>query len=1232
MNTGNKLGLNNGCYTGPTGPHGCPGSSTNTGATGYTGYTGPRGIRGPDGIQGIRGFTGPTGQQGSSGTSTNTGSTGPTGPHGETGPAGTASNTGSTGPKGPTGFTGAPGPVGKQGANGVRGCTGPTGTIGPTGQTGPIGPIGCTGQDGAAANTGATGYTGYTGPRGIRGPDGIQGPQGVTGPQGPMGKDGTATNTGATGPAGPPGPIGIGTAANTGATGPEGPTGRQGPLGYTGPPGPQGNLGVRGPIGKTGPYGPTGPNGPRGCAGPTGPRGSSTFKKTLSYILRDTQIDNIDGSPKLYCNVDTCDFINLTEITLNSIDATNTTKNLVLAGLATPINLYVTTVNSELIHIYNVLSITDNSQTSSRTDWTFIVQNLDNVSEIAIINETYTFSFGAVQGGAGGDAPCCDWIDINIKNPPPPLIYSTIYASSTEIFIPWLYPKQTAYGIGWLPEVNSITMAIDVKTVNISKTLFSNASSADFIDLHNGPQQSTCLGVVLSNRAGSNSPPLKNAYFPQLQKNINAFWVHDTRFRQMFLSTTNTIYGYYSNTNPSTLSTIAILSTFRDAGPPSTAYNLLATTTTTTANFSYITTNADITDPYTGLTIDHYDVSYFSAPSKIRYTNQQNPPVSTQTTSIQTTNTSISASNLYPDSLYTFAVFATNDANIPCPVSVSTSVYTQALIQPANNFSLHYPDRYYTNGTIKNVGTKSTVTRLINSNSPWQSDTMTHRIHNLQNRGALSTNIMRLSTLLLNNTSTITGPAMNFNGFPALVPNAVTTNNLLLTSNSVNDMESQPGFTGFYLRSQNYLTINTPAFQPSRYDYILSLNQTGTFTLGSNWTFQYDTLIVTPPKINSCTFNFNGIVPNVYVTGVIVLYSTPTFAVTTIAENMGNYYYSDPLLTYNNNITGNAWTQSAENDFTNMTPKPVNGTLNPVVTFASTIRSPSLNTTYSSTITLSVTANNIFSSSTLDAPQISCIVDGPSWNLVYNLLPRNTYPILGTNSGTMVSYVRGARCTSDEGIPTFKVLTKTAANLPPFYDDTISLTVNTLELQISNGYFVTPQYGKYSYLNYTNYYYNATNKNTVDYTGISQTDYRYATFVWQVAEGIDFTKFFCAINGASGLKINGSNLLTTTDNTLIRIYYRILDFNPTPVGATNMSSVWINGNAPADYGSSVTSGTYNTPVLLRGNNTNGSGTILGENIPKIPKTPGPNTYIIFRIGLPMNKLVYFESISALLTP
>jgi hypothetical protein len=966
--------------------------------------------------------------------------------------------------------------------------------------------------------------------------------------------------------------------------------------------------------------------GPRGCFGPTGPRGTSTYKKTLSYILNDTNIDYDNGSSRLYFNINACDFSDVTEISVNAVDATNISKTLVFQTVSSGSLLYLTSVNSELIHIYTIISITDNSLISSRTDWTITVTNLDNTSETAFNGEVYTLWF--VGGGGGSNADCCEWIDIYLKNPPPPLIYSTIMATSTEIYIPWLYPKQTPYGHGWLPDVNAITSGINVQTANISTTLFSKVST-NFIDFHNNISN-VCLGAVLSKLPGTNG--LYNTPFPQYgNKNVWAWWYHDTKLANIVLSPTNTIWGYYSNTNPETLKSIAILSTFVSAGPPSTAINLLTQNITESSfDFSYITTIPDITDPNTKLTIKSYTLAYFSNPSVYRYTTLNDPPISTPLTTLTTPNTILQLSNLYPDSQYKLSVFATNTANLSCPQAVSTYVSTLYLNPPPNVLLLNYPDRYYTNGTIRSVETGIQKTRVVNSNTPWTSYQLNPRIHNISGRGSVSSNIMNLSTFL-STISTVIGPAISFGGFGKSIPPSTIRNNLNLSPVTINDMYSQPGYTGFYLQSRDVLTINTPVFQPSKYDYIISVSQSGSFIDTSNFMFQYDTPITTPPVINSLDLSFKVAPPYIPVTGVNVLYGQPVFTISTVVSNMGSYYYSSPLLNYINSITGNP-SPSASTDLTNITPQPILGKLESTLTIVNTLTSQSLNNLYLSSLTMSITANNIFiRSGTLTTAPIPCIVDGPSWNLVTNILAQ-TIQIIATNT-TGCRYKSGVANTNST-VPNFLLNTTT-----DIYDNRIDLTTNE-DLQISNGFFITPMtlQSKFGYIDYRNFFYDKTTKNLVNYTSITpSTVYRYATFVWQVQPRVaNYLNLSFKILNCQNMTIYNT-LLTCTDSakTPIRIFYRTVDMSsPIPTGLPNMSSAWINGN---NYGGiPVASGSFQNPTDytivptlsgLADIAQNGSSFILNESIQPLTVPNGSSIYLILRIGLPLNKDVSFQSVT-----
>jgi hypothetical protein len=282
---------------------------------------------------------------------------------------------------------------------------------------------------------------------------------------------------------------------------------------------------------------------------------------------------------------------------------------------------------------------------------------------------------------------------------------------------------------------------------------------------------------------------------------------------------------------------------------------------------------------------------------------------------------------------------------------------------------------------------------------------------------------------------------------------------------------------------------------------------------------------------------------------------------------------------------------------------------------------------------MSVNANNIFiSSDTLKTPPIPSIVDGLSWNLVLNILAQSIQ-VVGTNTP-------GCRYTSGVANPISMVPNFSLDPATDIYDNTIDITTNE-DLQISYGRFVTPatSQSKFAYINYKSFFYSLTSKNAVDYTSImpTSTNYRYATFVWKVQSRVaNYLKLSFTINSCQNMKIYNT-LLTCTDtaHTPIQIFYRTIDLTtPSPTGLPNMSSAWINGNnyggVPVASGSFQNPTDYTKPPTLSGLANivqSGSSFILNESIQPLTVSSS-SIYIILRIGLPLNKDVSFQSVTA----
>jgi len=750
--------------------------------------------------------------------------------------------------------------------------------------------------------------------------------------------------------------------------------------------------------------------------------------------------------------------------------------------------------------------------------------------------------------------------------------------------------------------------------------------SSNYVNYHNGTPFVT--GMILSKTPGVNQ--IETRTFPDLTQR-NTFVFHDIKIGSIINTSNSIAVGWYANTNPSTNVASTILTVFVVAGPPSIVQALALLLQVTTGTFSYTAPQQiDITDPATRLYISNYTITYSSTASTVRY----GTPLADSIHTVQNgTSLSYNASSLFPDSSYTFNVTATNSGNGVSPPASITRTTSYLLPIPVLSGTLSFPARYYSNGTIVNLLTGVAKSRLINSTAPWTtSSTFNVPIQNISQRGSSSgSTLMTLSSSLVNNTTTITGPSINFAGFPAAGnPTAKAANNITMTP-SVKDTYTSPGGaqTGFYLESDNTLSFNTPIFTPSQYDYVVTVNQTGSDTGSATFTYQYDTLINTNPVINSITVQING-TPSRPITGVNVIYGTPTFTVTANLSNMGHYYYSSPLVVYSNALT--SWSPTAEITTTNIISGLTNGTFDTTIVIQNTsVTLTSLVNIYTNSITLSAKANNQYGSSTVQAAtSIPVIVDGPSVQLVYTTMPQSV-PSISSSTTNTIGYRVNSSISGPSSVPDFTNAGVPYANSP--YDNTLNITALE-ELQISNGKFTTPTAQAYAYDNYTTKYYTNTLLNSANYTSILKTGYRYATFAWSITPAPTRVYGFLTISIVNSSGITITNNLAYIGSTPLQLFYRIEDTsNPSPTDLSNLSSAWINGNSTS--GISSTSGNYYIPTDYKlapyyGLNSVSGSTTTSFNlkIPSLVIQTGKTVNLYCRIGLPMSVAFSFSYITA----
>jgi hypothetical protein len=207
------------------------------------------------------------------------------------------------------------------------------------------------------------------------------------------------------------------------------------------------------------------------------------------------------------------------------------------------------------------------------------------------------------------------------------------------------------------------------------------------------------------------------------------------------------------------------------------------------------------------------------------------------------------------------------------------------------------------------------------------------------------------------------------------------------------------------------------------------------------------------------------------------------------------------------------------------------------------------------------------------------------------------------------------------------------------YDNTLDIT-GTQELQTSNGKFTTPTGPgqTYAYKNYGTYYYASGSLNTLNYSGISTSGYRYVTFAWRVAAS------YPSVYNALAFRLYNTSGVTITNGkayagaSQIQLFYRIEDTaSSDPTDTSKYSSAWINGNsldAPT-----TTSGNYYLPttytdapysgLLVSVSNQSGY-TNFPVFIPPI-NVNAQTINIYCRVGIPMGVNFSFSHVTAVLT-
>ena len=888
-------------------------------------------------------------------------------------------------------------------------------------------------------------------------------------------------------------------------------------------------------------------------------------------------------------------------------------------------------------------------------------------------------------GGGGNQIFTDSWFQTNLINPPSSIYFGAPISKSSQIFIPWTYPTQINVGFqpSWLQTIVALNGFVSTNVSGINPLTLINQLSSGYVNLQNYHVSTSYItGVVLTKTTGTTG--IQNIVFPQDGIPRNSLVYYNTALAG--ITRPGQFGAWYQNYNNGSNIASTIFSPYSAGGPPSIVQRLFSTGVTSNSLYFYFSTPTfvDISDPTSAATISSYTISYSNMPIPgVRYGN---PVYNSSITNIYPTFNFVGAqdglggevirqyenANLYPDSTYTFSVAATNTIGFTGPYASTIGISTLNLLPIDNTISVNFASRYYTG--IYRVKDNAATSNLANSSaSAWTSDPFTLPIHEVDTRGSQATNLAFISTSFTSPTVTA-GPKVNFNGFPATTPGAATANNQTITPAAVVDRfaASNAAYQGYYLNMPNTVTIQPGAFVANSTIYTLQITGAqstlrGMSTSQTTLSYYFDG---SPGSaaITDIITNYSSTTPPSYspISGVNVVYGTPTFSTITGASNLGNYFYHSPLINYTLNIGGTINNSVSETTLTNIIPNITTGHLPQsarIVFSNGSIQSGSLATTFASNVSMSATATNTSGTSGSTAYTFSTIVDGPSYTLVNSTLPASlqTANTASATTGYRIWSYSNFDATNIYVVPFCYTPVATPLSYTNYsYNHAYSLVDNTTtyptvkELQVVNGYHVSKGALGNAYMNYNGYYYTASLSNTVTYRSITNdTTLRFASFGWNIAtQGTNYVKASFIVNynnsASAGMAISNSILVFTSPGNFPTnptdkpfLFYRVEDqaapLPVTPYGTT-ASSVWLDangttGNVASGYNYSTDS-TGNQTQILGGSaeiSFNSSAITFSNCFIPAFNTTGKTIRIFCRFGVPMNFSFAFTTITLQLT-
>jgi hypothetical protein len=752
-------------------------------------------------------------------------------------------------------------------------------------------------------------------------------------------------------------------------------------------------------------------------------------------------------------------------------------------------------------------------------------------------------------------------------------------------------------------------------------------------------------------------------------KEFNAYYYYNNGIAGS-TATSNLVKLWYSNFSelpPNVLT--ALLPGFAAGSAPSVSRDLSLNAITKQTFFANWNPPifSDLINGIQSIDFDSPLLSYilkYKGVNAVRYGGVLN---TTEFTSASLTNSELnlpfSGAIVHPGTKYNVSVFAYNNTiSTPSP-ELSGSLITLYPTAPPSfstkdiSFSTNY---LYTPGTdvIAKVMDNSGITYpvlkdYVNASSSTITNIALHKYSGVFDTDKLintGNNIMKLYGKYHNDLyGDMSFNEYTFNGFGGLLPSSIgNTTDVQLAYNNLGDYYGAGNNenNGFYLTTDAYVQIKPKSISvknlvASTQHYYINLyqkqnNDTEVF-LRSNFFYLDD--ISSVPIINKCELQYNS--SNfIKISGLNVLNTPININTVTDISNIASYYYvKTKLINYklynddNNSLLTNIDLSDIANGKSNYS---VMTTMKDYpFKFDKVELNMNYNNVFSKRIRLEIKARNLIGTSSDYKLYKNILIDTESVRniVLYNMTDVPTLDYV-SKSGRLNK-------TDVNGVIDFDEF----SNFRAKYDLSESLLNNTT-LQIFNGKFSTKSVSNNAYLDYSEL--NIDFNNGINYSGISSTGYRYATFAWKV------TNFSPAYSGRivfSIKNIGGSVHMPTIDTqngvTLngvpLLFYYRVENINNPTVLERNKTTVWINANRVSS-GSLMGDSDKNTDLefnLALGGRyqSNANNSIYVENNDLIydvllfnylNSSIQTNTHVYATIGIPMIASFSFKNIEAYL--